>query len=346
MNLTTPELSNRAPTPAPRRETPRRITALDALRGFALCGILLVNINQITPMERTSSTFHWLPIPEFLNLFVQERFFPIFSFLFGLSFAVFLDSAANRSNHPRLLLMRRLTALGLLGAAHQLLQPGEALTPYAVIGLVILLPATWLPTWLVLTAGLVGTAASVTVVSGGIASIPGLFLLGLAVARLGIAHTLDRRTGQLAAVLALAAPAAAAGVWWQDTYSPAGPYATRIAAGAGLLGALAYATALLLLLRTPLGRPLSAVLEPLGRMALTNYITATLAVTAATPLLGLKGSARWDTAMLLAAGILAVQAVLSHWLLRRFHYGPLEWYLRCVTWWSIVPNARSLAATA
>lgn len=177
--------------------------------------------------------------------------------------------------------MRRLIALGLLGAAHQLLHPGEALEPYAIIGLVILLPATWLPTWLVLTGGLLGTVASVTLAAGGILSIPGLFLLGLAVARLGIAHTLDRRTGQLAAVLALSAPAAAAAVWWQHTYSPVGPFATRIAAEAGLLGALAYATALLLLLRTPLGRPLSAVLEPLGRMALTNYLTATLAVTAA-----------------------------------------------------------------
>lgn len=346
MNLTTPERKDTAATPAPRRETAPRITALDALRGFALCGILLVNIDQITPMERISSTFHWLPIPQFLNLFVQERFFPIFSFLFGLSFAIFLDSAAKRSDHPRFLLMRRLIALGLLGAAHQLLQPGEALAPYAIIGLVILLPATWLPTRLVLIAGLVGTVASVTLVSGGIASIPGLFLLGLAVARLGVVHTLDRRTGQLAAVLALAAPAAAAAVWWQYTYAPAGPFATRIAAGAGLLGALAYATALLLLLRTRLGRPLSAVLEPLGRMALTNYITATLVVTVATPLLGLRGSARWDIAMLLAAGILVVQAVLSRWWLRRMRYGPLEWCVRCVTWWSIVPIARSLAPAA
>ncbi|MDF9811745.1 DUF418 domain-containing protein [Streptomyces sp. SPB162] len=348
MNLATSVLGDTAPAPAPaaRRETARRITALDALRGFALCGILLVNINQITPMRQVGETFHWYPIARFLDLFVQERFFPIFSFLFGLSFAVFLDSAAQRSDHPRLLLVRRLIALGLLGAAHQLLQPGEALAPYAIIGLVVLLPATWLPTWLVLSGGLLGTVASVTLVSGGLVSIPGLFLLGLAVGRLGIAHTLDRRAGQLAAVLAVAAPAAAAAVWWQQTYPQIEPLATRIAAGAGLLGALAYATALLLLLRTPLGRPLSAVLEPLGRMALTNYLTATVAVTAASPLLGLRESARWGTAMLLTAGILTAQAVFSRWWLRRFRYGPLEWCLRCVTWWTVVPVTRPRAAAA
>ncbi|MGW7516893.1 DUF418 domain-containing protein [Streptomyces sp. NPDC054796] len=335
--LTAPE---HAAAPGRPAAPTRRVTALDALRGFALCGILLVNINQIAHMKVVSEPFHWYPIPGFLDLFVQHRFFPVFCFLFGLSFAVFLDGAARRSVRPRQLLLRRLIALGVLGLAHQQLHPGEALTPYAIVGLVILLPATWLPTWLVLTGGLLGTVASVTLAGGGIASIPGLFLLGLAVARLGIHRTLERRTRQLAVLLALALPVAALGVWAQHTYPMDGPYATRIAAAAGLAGALVYSTALLLLLRTRLGRPLSAVLEPLGRMALTNYLTATLAVVAADHLLGLADSARWVTAMALAAGVLAVQAVLSHWWLGHFRYGPLEWCLRCVTWWNVVPNRR------
>lgn len=163
-----------------------------------------------------------------------------------------------------------------------------------------------------------------TLVGGGIASIPGLFLLGLAVARLGVAHTLERRTGQLVTVLALAAPAAALVFWWQRTYPVDGPFATRIAAGAGLLGALAYSAALLLALRTRAGGALSTLLEPLGRMALTNYITATLLVVAADPLLGLAQSTHWTSAMLLAVGILTVQTVASHWWLRRFRYGPME----------------------
>jgi uncharacterized membrane protein YeiB len=342
MNKTT--LAPRAAASELGPQAPRRVAALDALRGFALCGILLVNIPQITEMATARVSFdgtpHKYPISAFLDLFVQHRFFPIFSFLFGLSFAIFLDSAARRSSHPRLLLVRRLVALGLLGLAHQQLHPGEALLPYAIIGLLILLPVSWLPTWVVLPAGLLGLVASVTVASGGQASIPGLFLLGLAVARLGIARTLDRRTGQFAVMLALAVPAAAAAGWWQHTYPPAGPFATRIAAAAGLLGALAYATAVLLVLRTRLGRPLSAVLEPLGRMALTNYLTATLAVVAAAGPLGLRHSAHWGTAMVLALVILAVQAVFSRWWLSQFRYGPLEWGLRSVTWWSTVQLRR------
>jgi uncharacterized protein len=335
MDTTTAALG--ATTSEPSPQAPRRITALDALRGFALCGILLVNIpDQITRMVSYDAAHHTYPIPAFLDLFIHQRFFPVFSFLFGLSFAIFLESATRRSSHPRLLLARRLVALGLLGLAHQQLHPGEALLPYAIIGLLILLPASWLPTWVVLPAGLLGLVASVTLASGGYASIPALFLLGLAVARQGIARTLDRRTGQLAVTLALAVPAVAAAEWWQHTYPPDGSLATRIAAAAGLLGALAYTTAVLLMAQTRLGRPLSALFEPLGRMALTNYITATLAVVATAGPLGLMGSTRWGTAMALAAVILAVQTVFSRWWLSRFRYGPLEWGLRCVTWWSVV----------
>ncbi|MFE3826340.1 DUF418 domain-containing protein [Streptomyces sp. NPDC059092] len=344
MNTTTSTHRAAAPEPAaqePTTRSPHRITALDSLRGFALCGILLVNIPiQMTQMAGVDEAFRKYPIPAFLEYFVQQRFFPIFAFLFGLSFAIFLESAARRSPRPRLLLVRRLVVLGLLGFAHQQLHPGEALLLYAIFGLLILLPSSWLPTWVVLAAGLIGSVASVTVAGGGIPSIPGLFLLGLAVARLGIARTLNCRTGQLAVVLALAATGAVAVGWWQHTYPAIGPYATRIAAVAGMLGAATYATAVLLVLRTRLGRPLSAVLEPLGRMALTNYLTATLAVVAAAGPLGLHHSSRWGTAMALAAVILAAQALISHWWLTRFQYGPLEWALRCLTWWNVVPLRR------
>jgi hypothetical protein len=56
--------------------------------------------------------------------------------------------------------------------------------------------------------------------------------------------------------------------------------------------------------------------------------------------LGLWDSAHWGTAMVLALAILAVQAVFSRWWLSRFRYGPLEWGLRCVTWWSVVQLRR------
>ena len=55
-----------------------RIQALDVLRGFALCGIVFINIYQTLGMRE---------LPTGLALFVQARFYVIFSLLFGIGFA-------------------------------------------------------------------------------------------------------------------------------------------------------------------------------------------------------------------------------------------------------------------
>ena len=60
-----------------------------------------------------------------------------------------------------LLLLRRLVALGVLGIAHEFLQPGEALLPYAIAGIVFLLPLSWAPRWVNLAVGLTITVVPV-----------------------------------------------------------------------------------------------------------------------------------------------------------------------------------------
>lgn len=94
-----------------------RVVALDVLRGFALCGILLVNI----PWQITTIRMPWGPpsggryfAVDLIEYTVHGRFFPMFSFLFGVSFGLFLDTAATRARHPRLVLLRRLVVLGTL----------------------------------------------------------------------------------------------------------------------------------------------------------------------------------------------------------------------------------------
>ena len=105
-----------------------RVTEIDAIRGFALCGILLVNLPVLARMEWLSPSGKQYPVRWFLDLAVQYRFFPVFSFLFGVSVALFLTGAQDHSvRRPRLALLRRLVALGILGAAHQFIHPGEAL---------------------------------------------------------------------------------------------------------------------------------------------------------------------------------------------------------------------------
>lgn len=319
--------------------TPKpRVWQLDVLRGFALCGILVVNIPQITQMPGYLDSGAVHPVRAALDVFVQNRFFPIFSLLFGISLALLLDGAAARTRHPRLVLLRRLVALGLLGIAHQLLQPGEALLPYAVVGLVVLLPASWLPRGLLLAGAAAALALALVFAGAGLPLIPGLFLLGAAITRYGLLGALGSGRRQLGELAVVACAAAVPAVAWQNLAG-----SDQADAVAGLVMATAYTAGLLLALDSPAGRALRSVLEPLGRMALSNYVTATLLVVAADPILGLTGSNRWGAVFALAGAILAMQVGWSRWWLSRYRYGLLEWCLRCVTWWEVMPNRRAVA---
>lgn len=330
-----------------------RIGQLDALRGFALGGILLVNIQQMMRMTGIVN-MQKLPAAHFLDLTAHQRFFPLFSLLFGVGFGIFLQRAQSKAQsahlkdqsahlktqRPQLLLLRRLVALGVLGAAHELLQPGEALLPYAVAGIVFLLPLSWAPRWVNLVVGLTLTVVPAALTGGGVQLVPGLLVTGFALAQFGIPYALDRIGRQLLIVFALAVAGSAAALLWQEQ-DPLGAGFDIPSGVAGLTMAVAYATGLLLMLRTRVGHWFAPTLEALGRMALTNYITATLLVLSFGPLLGLyTSSTAWPALFGLAAAILVVQALWSRWWLARFRYGPLEWAWRCVTWWSLVDLRR------
>ncbi|GAA0369780.1 hypothetical protein GCM10009530_19810 [Microbispora corallina] len=294
---------------------PGRIRSLDALRGFAVCGIMLVNTWQHTVQAGGRTSIDWA-----MDNLAQSRFYPIFSFLFGVGFALFLQSAGRRSDRPRLVLLRRLAVLAVIGLAHRMLDPGEVLLPYAVLGAVLLLPASLLPAPVVL---LLAAGATVAALLGGepYVLIAALFLLGLAVVGYGRA---ERPAG--GGVFAAAAAGAVAFTWWWNHDPPGG----GVYQAAALCGAAAYATGLLLLARR------AAVLEALGRMALTHYLTSTFVILAAMPLLLADSSGA--AVLTVTAATLAAQAVFSRWWLARYRYGPVEWVWRRLTWWGPVPN--------
>lgn len=123
-----------------------RQSLVDALRGFALLGILVVNIAAF------ASPYYGQPLPDpmmrtgldraaaFAVAFLFEtKFYLLFSFLFGYSFTLQMQSA-QRSGKPFVpRLARRLMALWLIGALHAvLLFHGDILTTYAVLGAVLL----------------------------------------------------------------------------------------------------------------------------------------------------------------------------------------------------------------
>jgi uncharacterized membrane protein YeiB len=315
-----------------------RIVALDVLRGFALCGILLANVRPISHIgpafvarAPTGGDAH--PV---LHLMVDQRFLPIFSLLFGIGFSLLLESAADRTMRPRVVLLRRLLVLLAIGLVHLLLWPGDVLTMYAIVGLLVLLPSTWLPRWVVAGLAAAVIVTSLTVGHGGNLVIPGLFLAGSALVRYGVIHRIEQSIRVPAVLGLMLAAGAVPALWWQVGLEARGTSesdVSRSIAMAGLLLAGVYVCVLLVLLGTPLRAVLQAVFAPLGRMALTNYLTATILVLAIGRVVG-GVPETWSstTVVLIAAAVLSVQWVWSSRWLRRRRYGPLEWVWRWATW--------------
>lgn len=120
-----------------------RIVTIDIIRGFALFGIFLVNMPSFhSPvfMQRPVETGLDFWIDLFFQLFIQTKFYTIFSFLFGLGFYIFMSRAEQKSLQMNRLFARRLGVLFLIGAVHYVfLWYGDILHTYAVAGLFLLL---------------------------------------------------------------------------------------------------------------------------------------------------------------------------------------------------------------
>jgi uncharacterized protein len=333
------------PTTAESPPARPRLVALDVIRGFALCGILIANVIPISASVASDAPLTTALASaasagdgrDWLHLLVDLRFFPIFSLLFGVGFSLLVDSAATRVTRPRLILLRRLLVLLAVGLAHMfLLWPGDILTVYAAVGLLVLLPSTWLPRWAVagLAAGCL--VAALLLGAGHFALVPGLFLLGSALTRYGVSHRIEDSTRAPALLALVLAGGAVPAVLAQASFEHAGDVDTAgyriVYPLAGLLLAGTYGCLLLVLLRSPARPALQALFAPLGKMALTNYLTATILVLGVAHVVG--HPERWSsTAVLVVAGtVLAAQWLFSTLWLRRFRYGPLEWAWRWATW--------------
>ncbi|QXE35442.1 DUF418 domain-containing protein [Streptomyces sp. GMY02] len=119
-----------------------RLPQIDALRGFALLGICVVNAPVIAGawiLAEGAGTQPWDRAAAWLvTALFTTKFYLLFAFLFGYSF-VFQEAAADGDGVPFARRhARRLLGLFLLGLAHAvLLYPGDILMTYAVLGLVL-----------------------------------------------------------------------------------------------------------------------------------------------------------------------------------------------------------------
>lgn len=115
-------------------QTTTRNDLLDALRGVAIFGILLVNFRggmgyRIPELDTVVALL--------LDVFVLNSFYPLFAFLFGVGFAIQLRRA-RPGRGIMWFYVRRMLSLFVIGCAHAILVwSGDVLTDYAVIGVML-----------------------------------------------------------------------------------------------------------------------------------------------------------------------------------------------------------------
>ena len=118
-----------------------RIVALDVLRGFALLGILVVNITGFSGVAAISlewTGFADKAVQEFIQFFFVSKFFSTFTLLFGIGFAMQIARLEAKTGQYLWTYGRRLFVLLLFGMAHLVLK-GDLLVWYAICGALLLL---------------------------------------------------------------------------------------------------------------------------------------------------------------------------------------------------------------
>jgi uncharacterized protein len=170
--------------PAPERQ---RIPTVDVLRGFALFGILLVNMEDFSAPSGPGLATVWADTPDrvvswLLRFAAEGKFRAVFAFLFGLGFALQLRREREPGGAFAARYVRRMAVLLLFGIAHYLLLwEADILSSYALVGL-LLLPFARQPTSTSLRAAAILAGLAVMMLSvivllatpraGGPASIP------------------------------------------------------------------------------------------------------------------------------------------------------------------------------
>jgi uncharacterized protein len=140
--------------------TTNRIAVVDVLRAFALFGIIITHaamgflsarpprpgFMSFTPLDQT--------VEQLTRLFFVGKFFTIFSFLFGLSFAIQLANAARKGESISGRFMWRLVLLAIIALIHGAFFSGDILIVYAILGF-LLIPVQTLNTKVLAAVGVV-----------------------------------------------------------------------------------------------------------------------------------------------------------------------------------------------
>ena len=115
----------------------KRYIVLDALRGFALLGIILANFPEFSLWTFADPSTH-TPLDRVVRarqyFFIDGKFYTLFSLLFGIGFCIQLENSGWRTRT----FYRRMATLFVIGLLHLLfLWSGDILMLYAAMGMLL-----------------------------------------------------------------------------------------------------------------------------------------------------------------------------------------------------------------
>jgi uncharacterized protein len=122
-----------------------RLMNIDIIRGIALLGILLMNIQAFSmnfsaysnPTSFGDLTGINFTVYYFSHLFADQKFMTIFSILFGVGIVLMAENIEKKGGNPTKVHYKRMFILALFGILHAyLLWFGDILFPYALAGMI------------------------------------------------------------------------------------------------------------------------------------------------------------------------------------------------------------------
>ncbi|MFP2925585.1 DUF418 domain-containing protein [Pyxidicoccus sp. 3LG] len=416
-------------------DSSERLALLDTLRGFALCGVFISNVmvwfsgKVFLPREQALAAMNNASLVDTVtwqafSVLVAGKFITLFSFLFGLGFAVQMGRAEARGTSITPLYIRRLGVMLVMGLAHLfLIWYGDILSTYAVLGFGLLLfrgrsdrtllicallfALGWSVVGVVIfkypqlmadtpeAAAAIAKAASeksaairaqtlAAYTSGSwldatkatanfffgdylpmllaiTLSTFGRFLLGLLAGRRRIFHDVPQHLrlfrrllgwGLVAGVIGSSAGLVVQQLMLRKVFTPETlptwvGFATAPLRHLGELGfAAVYVAGITLLFQRATWQRVLGLLAPVGRMALTNYLSQSVISVLFFYGYGLGFITKVGPAACVAycLAVFAVQVVWSHLWLSKFRFGPAEWVWRSLTYGKAQPMRRDDSA--
>ncbi|MGE7941899.1 DUF418 domain-containing protein [Lysinibacillus xylanilyticus] len=338
-----------------------RIVSLDIIRGLALFGILFINVAAYQVIVEGG------PMPDysgingiintFIDIFIEKKFFSIFSFLFGVGFYIFASRAEARGDKPRWRFARRLLALLLIGIVHIFIFWGSILAIYAVLGF-FLLPfynakISTISKWLfaiisvhvfcILGQIFMPNQEAFSTIFGFLGNdavtIFIMFLTGFLVAKADWISHVSEYSKQIKWIQFVTFPLFVGISLW-IWFAAQGEYQNlQLIIGLGVIPTTYFYLACLFVILE--NKKIAKLLKPIGRvgqMAFTNYLAQSFIGLALISLMGLEVVSPSDV-VIIATLIFVIQIIFSVIWFKFFEMGPFEKLWRFMTYGrKAVPN--------